>query len=137
MRSTLVMVAPLLFLVAGALASPAHSDTPGSAQAKNKTIDGAKIYKQICAACHMANAMGSGAGAIPALARDRNLANPVYPIGILIKGKGAMPPMSDMLSPAQMAAVLTYVRTNFGNDYRQPITELDVKRLAGPKKIME
>ena len=124
MKRALLLLPPLLAI----LAAPAHGDTPGSVQAKNMTVEGAKIYKQICAACHMANAMGSGAGAIPALAKNRKLADAAYPIGILKKGKGAMPPMDEMLSPTQMAAVLTYVRTSFGNAYPAPVTEADVKR---------
>ncbi|KEQ52311.1 c-type cytochrome [Sphingobium chlorophenolicum] len=126
LRRALIAVPPLLAL----LAAPAQGDTPGGAQAKNKAVDGAKVYKQICAACHMPNAMGSGGGAIPALAKDRKLADPAYPVNIVMKGKGAMPPMNEMLSPAQVAAVITYVRTNFGNAYPQPVTEADVKRLA-------
>lgn len=133
MRRALILVPPLLAV----LSAPGHADTPGSVQAKNKAVDGEKVYKQICAACHMPNAMGSGGGAIPALAKDRKLANPAYPITIVMKGKGAMPPMSDMLSAAQVAAVITYVRTHFGNDYPQPVTEAEVKRIARPGKNME
>jgi mono/diheme cytochrome c family protein len=121
----LAILLPPLALLAVPIMAPAQ-DTPGGVQAKNKAADGAKIYKQICAACHLPNAQG--AGAIPALARDKKLANAAYPIGVLTKGKGAMPPMGDMLTPAQMAAVITYVRTNFGNAYPQPVTEADVKR---------
>ncbi|MCP1468406.1 mono/diheme cytochrome c family protein [Sphingobium sp. OAS761] len=108
-------------------AAPASADTPGSVQARNNTADGAKVYKQICAACHMPNAMGSGGGVIPALAKNKKLANPAYPIGVLTKGKGAMPAMSEILKPAQIAAVLTFVRTSFGNNYPKPVTEADVK----------
>ncbi|UZW57130.1 cytochrome c [Sphingobium sp. JS3065] len=126
MRRALFLIPPLLAL----LAAPGHADTPGGVQAKNKAVDGEKVYKQICAACHMPNAMGSGGGAIPPLAKDRKLADPAYPIKIVMQGKGAMPPMSDMLSPAQVAAVVTYVRTHFGNAYPQPVTEADVRRIA-------
>ncbi len=132
-RRALILVPPLLAL----LAAPGHADTPGGVQAKNKAVDGEKVYRQICAACHMPNAMGSGGGAIPALAKNRKLADPAYPITIVTKGKGAMPPMSDMLSPAQVAAVITYVRTHFGNAYPQPVTEADVKRIARPGRSAE
>ncbi|KKW91459.1 c-type cytochrome [Sphingobium chungbukense] len=126
LRRALILIPPLLAL----LAAPGHADTPGGVQAKNKAADGEKVYKQICAACHMPDAMGSGGGAIPALAKDKKLADPAYPIAVVTKGKGAMPPMGDMLSSAQMAAVITYVRTHFGNSYAQPVTEADVKRVA-------
>ena len=117
-------------MLAAITASPGQGDTPGSAQARNKAVDGAKIYKQICAACHMPNASGSGGGAIPALAKNKKLADAAYPIAILMQGKGAMPPMDDMLNPAQIAAVITYVRSNFGNNYRQSVSEADVRRLS-------
>jgi mono/diheme cytochrome c family protein len=35
-----------------------------------------------------------------------------------------------VLTPAQIAAVVTYVRTHFGNDFAAPVTEQDVKQLA-------
>jgi mono/diheme cytochrome c family protein len=41
-----------------------------------------------------------------------------------------MPWFSDMLSPEQTAAVITYVRTNFGNNYPEPVTAEDVDKLA-------
>lgn len=107
--------------------APAAADTPGSVQAPNNSTDGAKVYKQICAACHMPDGSGSGAGAIPALAKNTHLADPAYPIGVVVRGKGAMPPMAEILKPGQIAAVLTFVRSNFGNSYAPPITETDVK----------
>lgn len=126
MRAFALLIAPVALLAMSVGVSA--QDTPGGVQAKNKAVDGAKVYKQICAACHLP--AGQGAGAIPALARNKKLANPAYPIGILKKGKGAMPPMGDMLSASQMAAVITHVRTSFGNAYPQPVTEADVKRLG-------
>jgi mono/diheme cytochrome c family protein len=44
-----------------------------------------------------------------------------------------MPWFDDMLTPAQIANVVVYVRTNFGNNYPKPVTEADVKKLAGTK----
>ena len=41
-----------------------------------------------------------------------------------------MPPLTDMLAPAQIAAVVTYVRTHFGNNYPAPVTAEDVQRLS-------
>jgi len=39
--------------------------------------------------------------------------------------------LGDILKPAQIAAVVTYVRTHFGNRYRTPVTEGEVKMMAG------
>jgi mono/diheme cytochrome c family protein len=38
-----------------------------------------------------------------------------------------MPYFTDSLTPAQVAEVVTYIRTHFGNHYAAPITEADVK----------
>jgi mono/diheme cytochrome c family protein len=113
---------------------PSGGDTPGSAT--NKTpppVTGEEVYHQVCQACHMADAMGGkGAAAIPALAKNSKLAEPGYPIGMIVQGRGAMPALTDLLSPAQIAAVVTYVRTHFGNSYKKPVTEADVKTMMGP-----
>jgi len=128
-----VMIAILLAL--GAVPSLAQGgDTPGSAS--NRTpppVTGEEVYTQVCQACHMADAKGgSGAATIPALAKNPKLAEPGYPIGMILQGRGAMPALSDLLKPAQIAAVVTYVRTHFGNNYKKPVSEADVKLMMGP-----
>lgn len=125
----------ILFLAAPAWAQPpSGGDTPGSAS--NRTpppVTGEQVYQQVCQACHMADAKGgSGAATIPALAKNPKLAEPGYPIGMILQGRGAMPPLTDLLGPAQIAAVVTYVRTHFGNGYRKPVSEADVKAMMAP-----
>ncbi len=102
---------------------------PALAQAP---MAGEQVYVQVCQACHMADARGgSGAATIPALAKDPRLAEPGYPVFMILQGRGAMPPLGDMLSPAQIAGVVTYIRTHFGNRYGKPVTEAEVKAMAG------
>jgi mono/diheme cytochrome c family protein len=43
-----------------------------------------------------------------------------------------MPPLIDLLGPAQIAAVVTYVRTHFRKSYKKPVTEADVKLMMAP-----
>jgi mono/diheme cytochrome c family protein len=74
---------------------------------------------------------GKGAGQIPALAKNSNLEDSSYPISMIVQGRGAMPPLTDLLNPAQIAAVTTYVRTHFGNSYKKPVKEADVKAIMG------
>ena len=38
-----------------------------------------------------------------------------------------MPPFGDMMNDDQVAAVVNYVRTHFGNNYRDAVTARDVK----------
>lgn len=104
-------------------------DAPGGTTSVEVSEEGREVYEQICQACHMADGMGGGgAGAsIPALAGNPNMADPAFGVEILVKGRGGMPWFTEMLTPAQMAAVLTFVRSEF-NDYPEPISEADVKR---------
>jgi mono/diheme cytochrome c family protein len=113
---------------------PSGGDTSGSAPNKMPApVTGEEVYTQVCQACHMADAKGgSGAATIPALAKNPRLADAGYPIGMVLQGRGAMPSLTDLLSPSQIAAVVTYVRTHFGNNYRKPVTETDVKTMMGP-----
>ena len=121
----------------------------GVAAQRSEIIDGAQlahasgavIYRHICQACHMADAEGAvGAGHIPALARDARLASAQYMAAIVVSGRGDMPafgPRPDYtglealdhvtLSDAQIAAVINFVRSHFGNHYRDRITPAEVR----------
>ncbi len=123
-----------LILASPALAPPALADEPGGMTKSPPPATGEQVYTQICQSCHMANAMGgSGAAVIPALANNPRLSLAAYPIVTVLKGRGVMPWFDDTLTPAQVAAVVTYVRTHFGNHYDKPVTEADVLKLAGTK----
>ncbi len=79
----------------------------------------------------MANAEGgTGAAKIPALASNAHLADANFALNRVIRGQGGMPAFADMLSAEQIAGVVGYVRTHFGNSYADPVTPSDVKRLA-------
>ena len=124
----LLLTAPVL-----AQAPSGGGDSAGaSTNTTAKPVTGEQVYVQVCQGCHMADAKGGkGAGQIPALAKNANLEDPSYPISMIVQGRGAMPPLTDLLSPAQIAAVTTYVRTHFGNSYRKPVKEADVKAIMG------
>jgi mono/diheme cytochrome c family protein len=108
-------------------------DTGGGVVRVPKPVTGTQVYQSVCQACHMADAKGaSGAATIPALANNPRLAAAAYPIMVVSRGKGAMPGFADMLSDAQMANVITYVRGNFGNSFTKPVSEADVARIAHP-----
>jgi mono/diheme cytochrome c family protein len=91
---------------------------------------GEAIYQQVCQGCHMPDARGAvGAGMYPALAKDENLESAGYPVTVVIKGQKAMPGFGALLSDDQIANVVNYVRTHFGNRYRDKITAADVKTM--------
>lgn len=94
---------------------------------------GEKVYREVCQACHMANARGAeGAGRITGLAGNSNLAYPEYPIAIVTGGKGAMPWFRGPLSDQQIADVIGYVRTHFGNKYKGKVTAAMVAETGAP-----
>ncbi len=117
-----------------ATASPVMADEPGPGGTKPIVpVTGEQIYKTVCQACHMADGKGAvGAGAFPALASNPRLGSPAYPIVLVVKGRAAMPGFTDLLSPTQMATVITYIRTSFGNSYPTPVTAAEVAAIAGP-----
>lgn len=86
---------------------------------------GEGIYAAVCASCHMPEGEGAtGAGKYPALADNPNLEFPEYAVMITLQGQAAMPPLGGILNDAQVAEVVNYIRTNFGNDYAEnPATE--------------
>ena len=85
--------------------------------------DGGTIYRDVCQGCHMPDGRGAeGAGRYPALAGDDRLQEPpAFPIAIVLHGHGAMPGFARMMSDAQIAAVVTYIRTHFGNIHGDPV----------------
>ena len=90
---------------------------------------GEEIYKGICQGCHMPDAKGAvGAGMYPALAGNKKLTAAAYPVLVIINGQKAMPSFGSSFSDQQIANVVNYIRTNFGNSFPGPITAADVKK---------
>jgi mono/diheme cytochrome c family protein len=78
---------------------------------------GPELYEHICQGCHMPDAKGAvGAGIYPALADNKKLQAPIYPILVMLRGQKAMPSFAD-LTDAQIAELTNYLRTHFGNQY--------------------
>jgi mono/diheme cytochrome c family protein len=89
---------------------------------------GEELFANACQGCHMPDARGAvGAGSYPPLAENRNLEVARYPVDVVVRGRRAMPPFGDMMSDDQIAAVVNFVRTHFGNDYRDPAMASDVR----------
>lgn len=101
---------------------------------------GAKVYEQHCVACH--GEAGQGVpNAYPALAGNRavTLANTANLVQVVLKGGYApatagnprpfgMPPYMLELNDREVAAVLTHLRSAWGNQ-APAVSELDVNRL--------
>ena len=90
-------------------------------------MSGEELFSNVFQGCHMPDATGAaGAGAYPPLAFNPNLQSSAYAIDLVVNGHRAMPPFGDMMNDAQVAAVVNYLRTHFGNDYRDAVTPKDV-----------
>ncbi|HLW91229.1 MAG TPA: cytochrome c [Roseiarcus sp.] len=89
---------------------------------------GAALYAHICAACHQADGKGAaGAASYPALAENKNVASAEYMESVLFYGLRGMPPVGRMMSDEQVADVINFVRTHFGNAYADAISAESVK----------
>jgi mono/diheme cytochrome c family protein len=123
-------------------ASPVAADdaSPKSAAMSHgwgfSELGGADLFQNVCADCHQPDAKGAvGAGAYPSLVADEQLASADFIVGVLLGGLKAMPPVGDMMSDAQVADVVNYVRTHFGNSYSDAVSAEAVsaaRRRAAP-----
>lgn len=104
---------------------------------------GSERYEQHCAQCH--GKQGEGVAVYPALAGNRAvlMASPANALQTVLNGgfgpstaahprPFGMPPFVLELSEQDIADVLTYVRTQWGNQ-AAPVTALDVRQLRGSR----
>jgi len=124
-------IVPVAIILAGASASAADTQSSdGSFMSGQRFMqrDGEVIYRTVCRGCHMANAQGAvGAGAYPALANNPKLAEAGYPVLVIVNGSKGMPPFGKLLDDEQVAAVVNYVRSHFGNSYPDNVSAADVR----------
>ena len=132
----------VLALTAAVMSHAAHADeeirprplTSLSMGFRFTETTGEELFASACQGCHMPDGKGAvGAGTYPSLAQDSNLAAGGYPVTIVVRGQRTMPPVGALMSDAQVAAVVNYVRTHFGNAYRDAVSADDVK-LVRPGK---
>jgi mono/diheme cytochrome c family protein len=140
----------LAVLVCTWVAAPAWADDPRAISkgsvAKGAAINGSgeETYTQICQGCHMPKGQGAvGAGHYPKLAGDPALASWEFVAVTVLGGRNGMPafgsPVSGQtdrfavqLNDQQVADVVNYVRSHFGNTYKDKVTAVQVAKLAHP-----
>jgi mono/diheme cytochrome c family protein len=134
-------------LTVGIAAVAAADDSSFTSTAGIGTVSGAEIYGHICQGCHMPEGQGAvGAGHYPKLAGDPALVAWQYVALTVLNGKNGMPPFglpADQvmetrtvhLSDAQIADVVNYVRSNFGNHRKDTVTAKQVAALPHPGKV--
>ncbi len=121
---------------------PVREHRPSAPPRPDVAQRGAKLYERDCAACH--GDRGEGVpGAYPALAGNRAVTLPVTAnlVQVVLHGgfppatagnprPFGMPPFATLLGDADVAAVLTHIRTSWGNR-AAPVAEVDVSRQRG------
>jgi mono/diheme cytochrome c family protein len=121
-----VVMSVMALALAVAVSRPAAAQFYFGKTYSQQTGEG--LFRTLCQGCHMPDAKGAiGAGAYPALAHNPRLGAAVYPLSVILHGQRAMPPFDDSLSDEQIANVINYVRTHFGNQYRDQVTPAMVK----------
>lgn len=97
--------------------------------------DGEVLYRATCQACHMEEGQGaSGAGAHPPLAGNPKVNSKHFVAGVILTGYHGMPRFGDMMDDAQVAAVVNFVRSHWGNAYPDTITPQEVAALRPPEQ---
>lgn len=103
------------------------SELAGASKSASAKVDGAALFASLCAACHQATGLGLP-GVFPPLAGSEwVIGKDATAAAILLHGingaltvkgtvyNGAMPAFGGQLNDEQIAAVLTYVRSQWGN----------------------
>jgi ubiquinol-cytochrome c reductase cytochrome b subunit len=132
--------------VAAAAATTTTADTTtagtapgGAAPGSGSAAKGQAIYTQNCVSCHQANGQGTPA-VFPPLAANPYVTGPPTPVihtllyglaGAKVEGKdynAQMPAWKGTLTNADIASVITYIRTSWGNK-ASAVTEADVAKV--------
>ena len=140
LAASAILVLILMYSCGGNDNKPAGNPyTNSGPETKLATATGEELYKKNCVACHQADG-GGIAGSFPPLSKSDYLADKEKTILQVLKGKsgeikvngsmynGTMPPQQ--LNDDEIAAVLTYVYSSFGNT-GGVVSAAEVKALRG------
>jgi mono/diheme cytochrome c family protein len=141
MKSKLVVVIAMLGTGVVCLnVRPTLAEASWSGPGPGAVLRGQKIYEQTCLPCHQADA-GGVPGMTPPLQKSSYVQGPATKvIGIVLNGlndgveidgetySNPMPPFGTALKDQEIADVLTYVRSHFGNK-AAPVTVTQVSQI--------
>jgi mono/diheme cytochrome c family protein len=143
-RSVPLCLAAVALTLGATLALADHPSSVNTSSATVAVANGAAVYSQICQGCHMPEAQGAvGAGHYPKLAGDPALASWEYVATTVLGGRNGMPSFgvrasgepvfgAATLSDQEIADVVNYVRSHFGNKYKDKVTVNQVAGLPHP-----
>ena len=139
MRFASYFCSAALLLSCTGLAQAQSSDNALYTRSTLRDANGEAIFRHICQGCHMPDAKGAtGAGTYPALTGNPRLASAQYMAATILFGRHDMPSFKTSATPnhsffedaklsdAQIAEVINYIRTHFGNHYSDSITAAQV-----------
>lgn len=130
-------LATLAKRIAGRVTWPGKPDLPPevpklNAEEEKRFAAGRELYNNVCAACHQPDGLGKEKIAPPLVQSQYVTGTAAVPVRILLAGKegtvGLMPPPN--LSDDQIAAVLTYIRREWGHT-ASPVSSAEVKEVRG------
>jgi mono/diheme cytochrome c family protein len=91
---------------------------PLTAAEQQRFTAGQEVYRNVCQACHQADGRGAERLAPSLIESGFALGPPEIQVRILLHGKegttGLMPPVGQVFTDEQIAAVLTYIRREWG-----------------------
>ena len=96
-------------------ASGERSPASGDEELHELLAEGADVFVENCAECH--GTAGAGTGAGPRLVGNDDLQNAPRVTRQVLFGGDMMPSFGTHLTDHEVAAVLTYVRNSWGNDF--------------------
>jgi len=128
--SALVLAAVFVSCISSASAQDAANPSAEPRLSPTRVFahkSGEALFNNVCAACHMPGGKGAaGAGIYPALANNPKLEAAGYPITVVLHGLKGMPPVGKMMTDEQVAEVINYLRTHFGNSYEEKVTAQEI-----------
>jgi mono/diheme cytochrome c family protein len=96
----------------------AAAAAPLTPEQQQRFTAGQEVYRNVCQACHQPDGRGMEKIAPPLVGSAFALGPAEVPVRILLHGKegavGLMPPVGQIFTDEQIAAVLTYVRREWG-----------------------
>ncbi|GBQ99082.1 cytochrome c precursor [Acetobacter nitrogenifigens DSM 23921 = NBRC 105050] len=121
-------------------AGQAHADSASSVVGRVQPLNtGAAVYEHVCQGCHMPGGKGAAGASsgFPAFAGDGRLQSAGYPVYMVLNGRAGMPWFAGMLSDKQIADVVNYIRTSFGNHFDGTVKPEDVAKMRQPVQMEE
>lgn len=110
-----LVIAALVYACAGSDATETGAESPSAqtASAEKPAVDGEKIYKQYCVACHGVYGDMGASGAFDLTSSDLSVEERVQ---VITNGRNAMTPFKSLLSEEKIRAVAEYSMTLTKNE---------------------